>query len=157
MKSYIIILVTVGMGLVLAVDAVPEHPWRWKPEDFGHGMKPDEIAGKKVIANYRSALERLRIRAPPLPDDLKVLWDDFIEEFPDYWLQTNKTHLVSSAALKFLDTLKKIIEALGKHCLEDPGTKAKPRGKDGDPNVWAARVRQSIKDMEGCSTKKLKL
>ncbi len=135
----------------------PEQPWSWNAVDFGHGLAHDVKAPKKVIENYRTALERLRIRAPPLPDDLAVLWEAFIEEFPDYWLQKKKTKIVGSAAMKFLDTLKAIIKDLGQHCMEDPGTKAKPRGKDGDPNVWAAWVRQCIKDMEGCSTKKLKL
>ena len=145
-----------GAVLALALDADPKQPWSWKPQDFGHGLAHDAKPGKAVIANYRTALERLKIRAPALPEDLLVRWDDFIEEFPDYWLQKKKTKF-GSAGLRFIDTLKAIIKDLGEHCLENPGSKPKPRGKGGDPNVFAAWVRGYLAEMDGDGTKKLKL
>jgi len=136
------------------------NPRNWKPVDFGHGLPHDaeKKEYKVVIANYREALERLRLRAPPLPDDLTALWGDFVAEFPDWWLQQHKTRSSGNTGGKlFLDFLLKIIDDLGKHCLTNLANKPKPRGRDGDPQAFAKWVRSCLAKINGTGGKSVKL
>ena len=127
--------------------------------DFGHGLAHDATAKscKEVIANYREALERLRLRAPPLPDDLGALWSDFVAEFPDWWLQGHKAKLGNTGGKIFLDLLSKIIEDLGKHCLTNLAKKPKPRGKEGDHHAFAKWMRSCMEKINETGGKSVKL
>ena len=126
------------------------NPRSWTAKDFGQGLPHDQTANKKVIANYREALHRLRLRAPPLPDDLSALWDAFLEEFPDWWLQQHKRKLGNIGGTVFRDACQKIIDSLGKHCVRDPAKTGAPRSsKDGDANAFASWVRKCIAEIHG--------
>ena len=133
----------------------------WSPDEFGQGMAHDAgpkcKAYKEAKANYQKALKHLQKRAPQLPVDLEAIWSDFINEFPDWWIQNHKILNGNTGGSKFLKKLKSIVEKLGRHCLKDPHKKnSKPRSKkEGDADAFANWMRACIDEMkeEGGSLK----
>ena len=133
----------------------------WSPEEFGQGMAHDATpkckAYKEVKENIQKALKHLQKRAPRLPVDLEALWSDFINEFPDWWIQNHKILNGNTGGSKFLKKLRSIVESLGKNCLKDPHKKnSKPRSKkEGDADAFANWMRACIEEMkeEGGSLK----
>ena len=133
----------------------------WSPEEFGQGMAHDATpkckAYKEVKVNIQNALKHLQKRAPQLPVDLEAIWSDFINEFPDWWIQNHKILNGNTGGSKFLKKLRSIVESLGKNCLKDPHKKnSKPRSKkEGDADAFANWMRACIEEMkeEGGSLK----
>ena len=133
----------------------------WDAKMFGQGMAHDAgpkcKAYKEAKANYQKALKHLQKRAPQLPVDLEAIWSDFINEFPDWWIQNHKILNGNTGGSKFLKKLRSIVESLGRNCLKDPHKKnSKPRSKkEGDADAFANWMRDCIDEMkeEGGSLK----
>ena len=51
----------------------------WDPKDFGQGEK---TLTDRTAKNIREALQRCRLHAPPLPDDLDAMWTVFLDLYP---------------------------------------------------------------------------
>ena len=92
---------------------------RWNEKDFGQGL-PEGPGGagpnfkkvaKKEIANYQQALERLRLRAPALPEHLAAQWEDLLSEFPLYWLETHRGKYGNNAGRRFMERLQALLQA----------------------------------------------
>ena len=92
---------------------------KWHEKDFGQGLpegpkgqEPDFRKVAKVeIVNYREALQRLRIRAPELPDHLAAQWADLLQEFPVIWLDEHRHPYGNNAGRKFIKSVQDLLEA----------------------------------------------
>ena len=114
---------------------------KWTATDFGHLKYDSKKLPTSAAANFREALERVRLRAPPLPDNLSAQWAVFLCEFPPHWWRTAK-----APGLTFLREIKEVLRDLGSHALRDPGGGKLPRSKeDGDPNAFANWVSVQLK------------
>jgi chromosome segregation ATPase len=91
---------------------------KWHEKDFGHGLTcssrgalPDfPKVAKAEISNYREALERLKLRAPALPDHMEAQWDDLVEEFPLIWLEAHQTRFGNASDRIFLEQVGKMMK-----------------------------------------------
>ena len=108
----------------------------WSEQSFGQGLPdgagsaPDfKKCAKGVLANYREALERLRLRCPQLPEHLAVQWSDFVEDFGNAWLHAHRAkfgNLGGRAFLQSVDELFKDCGSFWRCCLCSPS----PTGKN---------------------------
>ena len=89
---------------------------RWVEQDFGQHLTEDQAkdfpkTAKVVIANYRVALERLKMRCPELPEHLQTQWEDFLGDFPITWLLDHRLRRGNVAGRAFLNSVDELFEA----------------------------------------------
>lgn len=120
----------------------------WQTKDFGQGTTSLD---KKAAANIREVLDRLRLRAPTLSDPAAALWPRFREEFPGLlWREYQ-----GAMGAAFVTRVKRVIEELGKHFIENPGLKtAKAKSAaDGDEGALSRFVRYEMRVTHAGPTK----
>ena len=106
--------------------ALAKLPKHFTPEGLGQGRKG---GGTKVHVDARIALlERLRLRSPPLPPELEVLWPDFVSKYAK-WLGTVQDVAVG---VWLLGRVESVMQKLGDHLLTPDG---KPHPPSGSPCV----------------------
>ena len=91
-----------------------------------------------------AALERVRLRAPPLPLEVEAIWDDFKREYSK-WMGSRYKEKVG---LRFVEVLRDAMEALGDHLLARDGSIVEPSsglGPVGNPNAFARFVSKAYR------------
>lgn len=118
----------------------------WTPQDFGTNLA---FTGDHR-RNIREALDRLKLRAPPLPDELQAVWNRFREDYPvrlraQYGVKLGKV---------LLTNLAMVLNDLGQYALENPALKSKkPRAvSGGDPKAFEVFLRDQLKLQPGSSS-----
>ena len=81
----------------------------------------------------------MKIRSPPLPDDLNVQWDYFLDNIPD-WLWTKHTSFHSGGALcrneigqRLIDDMHRIAGELGTYFIQNPYDPPVPEASPHEP------------------------
>ena len=98
----------------------------------------------------------MKLRSPPLPEDLQATWPFFIEHIPD-WLFIKHTRISTGGDVlnnwigeQLVQTFANIQEALGEHFLPNP---LKPPPKHiklgGNPAAFHAWVRDMLTKNRG--------
>ena len=93
--------------------------------------------------NIREALDRLKLRAPPLPEDLEAIWETFRQDQPR---RLREKYGVKLGAV-LIDRLRHVLEELGSHAVMNPALPSKkPRvAKGGNPKAFELFVRELLK------------
>ena len=78
----------------------------WDPQDFGQGSK---MLSAAVAKNIREALQRCRLRAPPLPDDLDAMWTMLLDRYPAHLRAQHGPGM----GIAFVNRLKALAKDLG--------------------------------------------
>ena len=95
---------------------------------------------KKHLEARVAALNRLKLRAPPLPLELEVDWDRWALGYAACEGRKSK----AAVGFFFLLELKEVMEELGEHLLREPGDK---KVEGGDPNALAKFIKKINKKM----------
>ena len=115
-------------------------PLRFSLEDFGQGHKHGGDA--KHNRNRMAALDRLRLRPPPLPAHLEAQWQLLRESISKHYAATHK-HAVGFVFKNAIDT---VVAALGVHALPVPGVPVAPKGASDDKafQLWVSEHLESM-------------
>ena len=115
----------------------------WRPYDFGTNLA---FTGEHR-RNIREALDRLKLRAPPLPEHLEAVWANFREDYP----RRAREKWGVKLGKVFLTNLEFVLDALGSFAILNPALKSKkPRvASGGDPAAFARFVAQELKIKAG--------
>ena len=92
-----------------------ELPKAWEPVSFGQGTKQISPLAAK---NIREVLDRLRLRAPELPDDLAALWPTIWDAAPTIYWRGSQGAMGSA----FIKDINKVLRDLGACVLKPSGT-----------------------------------
>ena len=95
------------------------------PKEFDAAMLGQGHASggtRAHCAQREACLERLRLRAPPLPRELDAAWDNFKKDYAK-WMGTMHKGAVG---IKFFEVVRDVMARLGHHLLNDDGSKAEP-------------------------------
>ena len=68
-------------------------------------------------ARREACLDRLRLRAPDLPRELRVVWDDFRKEYAKWMGNVHK----GAVGVHFLEAIRGVMDDLGDHLLSPAG------------------------------------
>ena len=111
----------------------------WKADDLGTNTAYTGAHRR----NIREALDRMKMRSPPLPDHLEAVWPRFREDYP----RRAREKWGVKLGKVLLTNLELVLDALGSHAIENPGLKSKkPRkASGGDPTAFAKFVSQELK------------
>jgi hypothetical protein len=86
-------------------------PKKFNSDEFGQGHA---TGGTKAHATAREqCLDRLRLRAPPLPLNLDEYWPEFKSQY-SHWIGEKKK---GATGKYFLDTVERVMKELGDHLL----------------------------------------
>ena len=125
-------------------DALAKLPMEFTAASLGQGHAK---GGTRAQCLQReAALERVRLRAPPLPLEVEAIWDDFKREYSK-WMGSRYKEKVG---LRFVEVLRDAMEALGDHLLARDGSIVEPSsglGPVGNPNAFAQFVRKAYKGL----------
>ena len=110
----------------------------WTVADFN---SPERMT-KEHEKHIREALERIRIRAPSLPDELQANWKHFLEVWPQ---KMRSEHGVKAGAV-IINRISNVLQDLGRHALLNPALSSKrPRSKAaGDSEAFNNFLRQHM-------------
>ena len=113
---------------------------RFSSEDFGQGHKHGGDA--KHNRNRMAALDRLRLRSPPLPAHLDAQWQLLRESISKRNAATHN-HAVGFVFKHAIDT---VVAALGVHALPVPGVPVAPKGASDDKafQLWVSEQLESM-------------
>ena len=93
-----------------------------------------------------AALERVRLRAPPLPLEVEAIWDDFKKEYAKWFGARNKVQV----GVRFVEVLRETTAALGDHLLAQDGSVVAPSsglGPVGNPRAFEQFVLKAYKGL----------
>ena len=118
----------------------------WTPQDFGTQLA---FTGEHR-RNIREAMDRLKLRAPPLPDELQAVWHRFREDYP----MRLRGEFGQKLGVVLLTNLSVVLIDLGQYALQNPALKSKkPRAvSGGDPKAFENFLRHQLKLKPGSSS-----
>ena len=129
--------------------ALAVFPKKFNSDDCGQGHS---TGGTKAHATAREqCLDRLRLRAPPLPLNLDEYWPEFKSQYAHSIGEKRK----SAVGIFFLDTVEGVIKELGDHLLPlgPPSKKASASAlkpvdpPKGDPRALERFIEQARKPL----------
>ena len=126
-------------------DALAKLPMEFTAASFGQGHAK---GGTRAQCLQReAALQRVKLRAPPLPLELEAIWDDFKKEYAKWMGARHK----AAVGLRFVEVLRDTMAALGDHLLAQDGSIVEPSSKGlgpvGNPNAFAKFVSKAYKGL----------
>ena len=100
---------------------------------------------------------RMKLRSPPLPNDLVVIWDYFILNVPSWlWKSYTVKDMAGNLArntlgLSFLKQMQVIQEELGEHFKPNPAKPPlkKPKLAGGNPDAFSNWIYKIMKENKG--------
>ena len=117
-------------------EALAKVPKTFTAVELGQGHKTG--GAKKHLDARIAALNRLKLRAPPLPAELELDWDRWALRYASYEGRKSK----AAVGAFFLLELKDIMEELGEHLLREKGDK---KVEGGNPNALAEFIKKMNK------------
>ena len=111
-------------------------PRNFSAEDCGAGVK--NVYSKKHQTNRQNALERIKLRAPPLPPIIELQWSHIRNNY----CRQMALYYKDFVGGMFVKAINDLVKAMGRY-LRHPDPKVKPSSKaKGDPKAWEEFVDQ---------------
>ena len=98
-------------------------PAHFTPADLGQGKEKDTKASVQARVAF---LNRLRVRAPPLPPDMEALWDPFVEKY----VRRMRSLYEKAVGVRMVEQVNKVRAGLGDYLLQEDGSVAVPSGSE---------------------------
>ena len=125
-------------------DALAKLPMEFTAASLGQGHPK---GGTRAQCLQReAALERVRLRAPPLPLELEAIWEDFKKQYA----KSMGARYKEKVGLRFVEVLRDTMAALGDHLLAQDGSIVAPSSKVGpvgNPKAFALFVGKAYRGL----------